>query len=352
MPTSEAAPAVDAGWREWIALNHLRGCTLESMVEQMVQSAWAADAATRAVHATTADPVLRAAATLATTRTERRCARLAAEKAKLESVLANQQLIWEAANAYAQVERRSALTREVFFRDHYLAARPVVVTDLCTGWPAMQRWQPERLMQRFAGHEVEIQAGRSSDPDFELNKLALRKRVRFGDFMARVMRGEPSNDCYLTANNCAFSNPDFATLHDDIGAMPPYLDRSLLAGSGHWWIGPAGTSTPLHHDSVMLFHAQVVGRKRWRLISPLQTARVYNHRGVFSAVDLDALDFERFPLMRGVQVLDVVVAPGEALFLPLGWWHQVDALEVSVSLSLSNLDFPNRFDYADPAPPC
>ena len=46
------------------------------------------------------------------------------------------------------------------------------------------------------------------------------------------------------------------------------------------------------------------------MISPLQIARVYNHHGVgpiFSPVDLDRIDYDRHPLMRGVRMLDVVV---------------------------------------------
>jgi hypothetical protein len=39
------------------------------------------------------------------------------------------------------------------------------------------------------------------------------------------------------------------------------------------------------------------------------------------------------------------------MFLPLGWWHQVTALDVSLSFSYSCLAVPNQFDYPDPAAP-
>jgi ribosomal protein L16 Arg81 hydroxylase len=57
-------------------------------------------------------------------------------------------------------------------------------------------------------------------------------------------------------------------------------------------------------------------------------------------------------LFEGVRVLEVVVWPGETMFLPLGWWHQVRALDVSVSFSYSNLALPisNQFSYFDPVP--
>ena len=336
-PDTDPVPApVGPEWRYWIAENRLLGCAVESLVAAMVDAGVDPAQAVRAVADVSADPVLRAGRALQS------------RLAKLESVLASHQGLWEAAPGYAQIERCAELDADTFFRNHYLACRPVVIGEFCRRWPAMQRWQPALLAERFADREVEIQSGRSSDPDYELNSIRLRKRVRFGEFMARVMRGEASNDEYLTANNRAFASPDFASLRDDVGALPTCIDRSRFEQSAHWWVGPRGTKTPLHHDTVMLFHAQVVGRKRWRLISPLQTPRVYNHRAVFSRVDLDHVDFDRFPLMRGVQVLETVVEPGEALFLPLAWWHQVDALDISVSASFSALRFPNTFDYADP----
>jgi hypothetical protein len=47
-------------------------------------------------------------------------------------------------------------------------------------------------------------------------------------------------------------------------------------------------------------------------------------------------------------VLDVVVEPGETLFLPLAWWHQVSGLDVSLSVSYTNIDLPNEYQFIDP----
>ena len=47
-------------------------------------------------------------------------------------------------------------------------------------------------------------------------------------------------------------------------------------------------------------------------------------------------------------MLEVIVEPGETVFLPLGWWHQVTSLDVSLSFSFSNLAVPNTFSYVNP----
>jgi hypothetical protein len=267
---------------------------------------------------------------------------------KLESVAGNPQQLWESANDYKVVEKRAQLSRDEFEQRFVRGCRPVVITGLARDWPAMSCWSPQYLKNHFGHLEVEVQAERQSDPQYEVNKLQHRRRVRLGDFVDQVLAAGPSNDHYLTANNELLRRPEFAPLLRDIGMLPDYCDASRLANSCSFWFGPAGTATPLHHDTLMLFLTQIVGRKRWRFVSPLETPRLYNYYDVYSPVDIDRPDLYRYPDFAKVTVLDAVVEPGESMFLPLGWWHQVTALDLSLSFSFSNPAVPNSFSYRNP----
>lgn len=215
----------------------------------------------------------------------------------------------------------------------------------------MQRWSPADLSARFGHLEVDVQVGRNTDTLFEQNKEKLRQRMKVSEFVDLVVNGGATNDHYLTANDEMLRRPEFMPLLQDIGRMPPICDPALLHTAASFWFGPAGTRTPLHHDTLMLFHTQVVGRKRWRFVSPLQTPLLYNRMGVYSPIDLDAPDFHRYPRLREAVVLETVLEPGDTLFLPLGWWHQVASLEMSMSFSYTNFDagVPNEFKYDNPS---
>ena len=119
------------------------------------------------------------------------------------------------------------------------------------------------------------------------------------------------------------------------------------------WIGPGGTFTPLHHDLTNNLLAQIVGRKRVIMAAPNETPKLYNDLHVFSEVANLAdpgLDLDEFPRLSQVRTLDLILEPGEMLFLPIGWWHQVEALDFSVSMTYTNfvwrndsyLDHPKR----------
>lgn len=342
MPPIPAAPRpsgprpIDDGWRQWIAEQRLRDCTPESMADTMVAAGCDPAECAAAIARMESDPVFKAA---------RRHQQL---QRKIESVAANLQRVWELAPGYAQVEKRPTPGVDEFMTRYVAGCRPVVFTDVARDWPAMRRWSPQDLKARFGHLDVEVQAERSADPKYEENKLALRRKVRLADFVDQVLAGGATNDYYLTANNEMLRRPEFAPLLGDIGTLPPFFDRAALPSLSSFWFGPAGTVTPLHHDTLMLCHTQIVGRKRWRFVSPLQWDKVYNHSGVFSPVDVERPDFVRHPAFRDARVLEVIVEPGETMFLPLGWWHQVTSLDVSLSFSYSNLALPNRYEYVNP----
>jgi ribosomal protein L16 Arg81 hydroxylase len=133
-------------------------------------------------------------------------------------------------------------------------------------------------------------------------------------------------------------------LHEDLGFLDKFLDRQVSAPHGMMWIGPAGTVTSLHHDLTNNFIAQLVGRKRVKLLPSSEVGKVYNHRHVFSEIpDLEdpALDLLRHPRLTEVRIYDIMLEPGEILFMPFGWWHQVKSLDFSVTITYTNFVWRN-----------
>jgi hypothetical protein len=327
---------LSSDWKQWVAENRLRNCTPQSMIDTMVAGGIERRRAEYAIATIHIDPCYRAAE------------QFLQINRKYASVMENLQKLRELAPDYQTVEKRAYLGRDEFMQRYCIGNRPVVLTGLAADWPALKRWSPQFLKEQFGDVVVEIQAGRNNDPDYERNKLNHRTSITMADLVDKVTTVGASNDFYLTANNEALRRPELAPLLRDIGSLPDVVDRSRLASESSFWFGPAGTITPLHHDTIMLFHTQVVGRKRWRFISPLDTPNLYNFTGVFSPIDLDNVDLSRHPDFAKVKVLEVVVEEGETVFLPLGWWHQVTSLDVCLSFSFSNLDFPNNYSYLNP----
>lgn len=241
-----------------------------------------------------------------------------------------------------RIERRAGVARSEFFARYYAENRPVILTDVGAAWPA-RRWTPDYLESVLGDAPVEVMTGRDASLRYDTDAMAHQHSVPFSEFATRVREGGASNDYYLVANNRLLDKPAAEPLWPDLEPMPEFMAKAGLRSNAFLWFGPAGTVTQLHHDLQNVLHVQLTGRKHFRMISPLHTHRVYNDVAMFSPVDPRAPDVDRFPLFAQVELVEFVLEPGEALFIPVAWWHHVEALETSISVSLNNFDAPNIY---------
>ncbi|TDP48229.1 cupin-like protein [Zavarzinia compransoris] len=249
--------------------------------------------------------------------------------------VAERQRLLSPAEAVPRIWRPSA---NEFLENFYAPSRPVVIEGAMEGWPALARWTPDYLARTVGAAPVTFQGDRDGDGDFELYKDNHARTLPFDQFIARIA-GHRGNDAYLTAYNSAANREALRPLENDLG----YLDDFLTRQHGMIWIGPAGTFTPLHFDLTNNLLAQVVGRKVITLLPPSETPRLANTRHVFSDVH-DVGDVERlklYPDARFAARVEVTLSPGELLYIPVGWWHQVRSLDFSVMLTYTNFHWAN-----------
>lgn len=237
------------------------------------------------------------------------------------------------------------LSGEDFLHNFYAPGRPVLIKGAMAGWPALERWTPAYLADRIGDAMIEYQGGRARAQDYEVKKEKHRQRAPFRRFIDLVRAG--GNDAYLTASNSAANAPALAPLAQDLGHLDAYLTRA----PGMLWIGGEGAFTPLHFDLTNNLLAQVTGTKHVILIPPSQTRRLAHKAHVFSEVR-DVTDEARltlFPQARDVLRYDVALTPGDLLFIPIGWWHQVRSADFSTMLTYTGFHWPNAGHESYPA---
>lgn len=232
------------------------------------------------------------------------------------------------------VIRRPFLSRLDFTTEHMNARRPVILTGILQPWPALCLWSdPNYLKHRVGNQTVEVMMNRNADPLYELRCEQHRGHMPFSEFVDWVFSGQ-GNDRYLVANNHFTNSPGGQALLSDAPPPTEYLHSGN--GGSHFWIGPAGTVTPLHYDTCDILLCQVIGAKRVVMIDPAQQHLLYNSVGVFSDVDYEKPDLARFPLFGQVMAEEFILNAGEAVFLPQGYWHCVRSLSSSISVSFTN----------------
>jgi hypothetical protein len=321
--------AFDDEWRRWIAENLLVGATPESVAGVLQSSGFSPHDALDEVRRALASPYLRGAELL---RNRLR---------KREWVLSIYRKLNRLHPGSAAVQRRHKLPRDVFLSEYYSTSRPVIITGMIDDWPAMKKWSLDYFAERLGDREVEVQMNRNADAEYEINAGQHGSRIRFAEFIEKIRTAGRTNDFYLTANNDSYNRAALPELWDDIVPVPEYLQSDRPGG--FFWMGPAGTITPFHHDLTNNFMAQVLGRKRVKIAPSWDMPLMKNAQHCFSHVDGRVTSPAPSPPFEEPQIVECTLAPGEILFLPVGCLHFVEGLDVTVTVSFTNFVFDNDF---------
>ena len=132
------------------------------------------------------------------------------------------------------------------------------------------------------------------------------------------------------------------------------------------WLGTSGTITPCHFDSYDNIFGQIVGYKFVRMYLESDSKYLYksggnwettrswtdalnddedgnakkdtkkkfrNAQGNISHVDVESPDLEKYPDFAKATPMDVILGPGDFIYIPSRTWHYVRSLTVSCSLN-------------------
>ncbi|KAM8854878.1 HSPB1-associated protein 1 homolog isoform 2-T5 [Spinachia spinachia] len=229
---------------------------------------------------------------------------------------------------------------------------PAVFPDMAAGWPALL-WTAERLSRCLGDRVVRFRLGRKKEtnaPLFETQCSYVEATLEHFLSWTLLQTGScPGPFCeYPSSEYWAYADYKYiALLLQDRPAMFQDVRWSDFGFEGRdgrestLWVASEGANTPCHLDSYGCnLVLQVEGRKRWHLFPPEDTPHLYPTRipyeesSVFSQVHVVHPDLRRFPLFRGSRAHEVILQPGEVLFVPRHWWHYVESLDpVTVSIN-------------------
>lgn len=335
-------------WRHWIAKCVIAGNSEDYITRVLVDKGYSKDKIAAEIDAAETHPYINGARELL----KRKLAKASEIGFYTEKAANNQAWLLERYERLARLDPHFGDIQRIEpppfqeFVERYISVnRPVILTGCMDEWKPYKVWSFDYFRRHHQDSVVGIQDGRDSDPFYEKNQKFHRKDVRFGDFLDRLERTESSNDFYMTAGNMGSHRAALATLFEDaedVNIRGEYFD---FPAEGSLWIGPKGTITPLHFDMINNFFCQIRGSKRVRLVPSWSMPWVYNDYHVYSDVDAASPDFEEHPLFSNVTMYDFVVHPGEVLFIPMGWWHHLESLEPTVSLTRKRLNHPGSNAY-------
>ncbi|XP_068630186.1 bifunctional peptidase and arginyl-hydroxylase JMJD5 [Battus philenor] len=220
---------------------------------------------------------------------------------------------------------------ETFYKDYIMQEKPVVLENCIDHWPAIEKWKDQNYFLKLAGmRTVAIELGR----DYT-NTEWTQKLMTIEEFIKNHIFNSNGPIGYLAQYQLFDHIPE---LKQDI-FEPEYCcfsDTNEPVDINAWY-GPQGTLSPLHYDSKRNLLAQVVGKKQIFLFSPKDTDYLYPYEDTLlhntAQVDPRRPNFEKFPKYKEARPYYCTLSPGQMLYIPPKWWHCVESLSLSFSVS-------------------
>ncbi|XP_044750325.1 2-oxoglutarate and iron-dependent oxygenase JMJD4 [Coccinella septempunctata] len=227
---------------------------------------------------------------------------------------------------------------ETFFQYHMMRNLPCLIQRVGREWKSTKAWCKngvpnfEYLKNKYG--ESVITVYHCDEKFFDSHKTSTMKFKEYVDYWKEYSAAEDKKGMELLYLKDWHLKNEYKD--DDFYEVPQYfssdwLNEYLIANSKDdyrfVYMGPTGSWTPLHKDVMDTFSwsVNICGLKKWILFPPGQETHLINEFGQLPH------SIEHLP--KNIKYFIVMQHPGDALFVPSKWYHQVWNLADTISIN-------------------
>jgi len=195
--------------------------------------------------------------------------------------------------------------------------------------PVIAKFNYDYVMETFQDDEYNFEVGHV-DPDLPENCTSrsevIMERVQY-PLKKGLKKMKETKDLYLRfAQTLTQNNPEFdealIDAIDSIGPMFPKLIGQMPNANRLCFIGMGEKSKTIQHNAITdNWFLQASGRKRWVLVPPQYTPYM---KAIFTNTIAMGSLLPIYKEEMGIPVVEIISEPGDLLFFPGFWWHEVN----------------------------
>ena len=225
-------------------------------------------------------------------------------------------------------------SHEDFWRRHVGAFRPLVIRGV---QHTTEVWDDE-----FLESHCQLENGLAWRALIEKNNRVVQNDRHplmydwtFCDFIRSYKAPEYKNMLYVV------------TPLSDTGVSLPkhlYIPQVLRCSEVHQsihearlWMSNGNTTSSLHFDTHENILMQIDGTKEVYMWHPKESHKFYSdfhNKFGLSPISADHVDLERYPEFAKAATMKAVMGPGDALYIPDGWWHLVRSFNRNIAIAV------------------
>jgi len=231
------------------------------------------------------------------------------------------------------IDSVTSISTKDFEENYFKPQKPLLIKGFANLYPAGKKWNIN-FIKAYCG-DVEVDLFDNSKKDKSSSAFTTPDlKMKFSEYVDTIIKDEPS-DLRMFLFNMFRKKPG---LRKDFPC--PYFFKGILGRIGYMFFGSKNIKVRIHQDidmsSVIL--TQFHGRKRVVLVSPEYSDLLYKlPYNTYSLVDLDNPDYTKYPGLEYVRANEYILEPGDALFIPSGYWHYITYLDGGFGVSYRKL---------------
>lgn len=223
---------------------------------------------------------------------------------------------------------------------------PVVIKGLLRDSDACAKWGLSYFQEQFGDYAYPvIKDSRQEDPETKENEVQL---IKVGDLLEGISRGEHT---YLNNITQIFADKPFLIEELQLGKLASLINTDATNGDEfdliNMFLGGKGTGSSMHCAFAGNFFCNIVGRKKWLLISPEHSTflcPIPAKPFIYSDCYFDPSDKILGKKTSHLPSFETILEPGDVLFNAPWWWHSVENLdELTVGCAVRRLNFMADF---------
>lgn len=231
------------------------------------------------------------------------------------------------------VDRRKDISSKEFLMEYIIPNKPVILTNAAKDWKAHGLFTPEFFKKNFPEKVASIKGKEYKMSQYvDMALASTEENPAPYPWKLDIERKFPELLEYI--------QPGFEVMKKNRLKSPLFDERFIPKASTLeiFFGGASGWFPYIHYDLYGLYAivTQVCGRKEFILYEPDQVKYLYpdpEHPWMSTIKEYHKPDFEKYPLFKEATGTSVVVAPGETVYVPKGWWHTARSLEPSISIA-------------------
>lgn len=214
---------------------------------------------------------------------------------------------------------------DVFFGEYVFKKRPLVMRNAAKLSPAFKTWTDDYFLQANEpkNHVVSIETEKKENRQQEVREMPFTEFVSIYN----------TSGIYMV-------NPVPTFIRKDI-ILPccmqcPFIVEGKLV-ENIMWFSSGGTKSVVHTDSVDNVNCLYRGEKQFVMVDPDKygdKVDIDHPEGSYSGVDVDSVDYTKYPGLADVEFYTINITAGDCLFIPYKWIHQVRSFGSNLAVNI------------------